>query len=170
MWITLVLGIAGVSFFCGWSYLFSQIMLHAVRTPFQEDRQRDYPHDHVIDDLRGGRILSLTFPKDEEPREIITVFDGTQVWRSSSQGEGEEIPLTDGEWQTLTTAIDQWCNALPQFRDLAPDEPRYSVNIRCSWRSNDTRFFRVPVDELPVELTMLIEKEPVPPPERHHRR
>jgi hypothetical protein len=156
-WIALVLAL---SMLCGWGYLLSQIMFHAVSVPSLEERRDRIPRDHVIDDLRGGSILMLTFPKDEEPREIITVFDGTQVWRASLQSEGAEVPLTDEEWQTLNIAIDRWCETLPQFRDLAPDEPRYSVNIRCSWLSTDTRFFRVPVDHLPPELQMLIEHDP----------
>jgi hypothetical protein len=144
-------------------------MLHAASVPSLEERRDRIPRDHVIDDLRGGSILMLTFPKDEEPREIITVFDGTQVWRASLQSEGAEVPLTDEEWQTLNIAIDRWCETLPQFRDLAPDEPRYSVNIRCSWMSTDTRFFRVPVDHLPPELQMLIEHDPAPPQEENDR-
>ncbi len=59
IWVALVLGIGGISFFCGWSYLLSQIMLHAVSYPSMEERRDRIPHDHVIDDLRGGQPAGL---------------------------------------------------------------------------------------------------------------
>jgi hypothetical protein len=126
-----------------------------------EERRADVPQDVISSDMRGGETLAIIFPKNAEPREGISVNERKYVWRGALYETGTSMPLTDAEWQTLTTAIDQWCAALPQFRELAPDEPRYSVNIRCSWMSTNTRFFRVPVDQVPPELMMLIEKEPV---------
>ncbi len=119
--------------------------------------------DVITEDIRGGRIVELYTPHDRSPREFLMVTDDGMASRGIPYTNRRETRLPPEDWEAVNALREAWCQSPPQFRDLQPSTPRYSVNLRCSWASIDTQFVRVPVDQLPPALARLLAT--VPPPE-----
>jgi hypothetical protein len=119
--------------------------------------------DVVIGDMRGGRIVQFYTPHDRSPRESLVIRDDGMASRGIPFTYHRETRLPPADWEAVNALREAWCQSPPQFQDLQPGTPRYSVNLRCSWASIDTQFVRVPVDQLPPALARLLAT--VPPPE-----
>lgn len=120
--------------------------------------------DVITEDIRGGRIVELYTPHDRSPREYLMVTDDGMAARGIPYTYYDhETRLPPADWEAVNALREAWCQSPPQFQDLQPGTPRYSVNLRCSWASIDTQFVRVPVDQLPPALARLLAT--VPPPE-----
>lgn len=112
--------------------------------------------------LRGGGIGLLRLPSTVVPRQKVEIYDDGSATRGlnpSQPNKSTLIQLTTSEQQELVQLRVQWCQHVPQFRSLAPNEPFYDVGFRCS-ASYDVTQSKVPVDMLPPFFTKLLARLP----------
>jgi hypothetical protein len=64
------------------------------------------------------------------------------------------LQLTPQQWQDFETLRQVWCFSPPFFLGTSGSEPGYDVALRCDLT---VRRVRVPADELPPELALLLE-------------
>ncbi len=117
----------------------------------------------------GYRLLALRFPKlvDSTEQEQITVYEDASVLdqpRLVARGPVDErqatiydysrIQLSSSQWQAIDQVRNRWCQAPPHVRALASPNVSYEVGIACGvWNQKS---FRIPWEELPIELKQLI--------------
>lgn len=138
-------------FLAGWVVF---IILHS-QTPY-------LPQPGGVIDLRGKRIALLRLPTipvqelgvDEDGRAVLLAYP---MYSSSIS----RINLTAGEQRELAVLLADWCQQLPTFRSLRPDESFYDLGIRCgSWPSTKVKQTRVPIEALPLIFAQLLKRLP----------
>lgn len=123
----------------------------------------------------GYRIFAMKFPPSPSGRQdLIIVMDNEELLDSareatrapigweptrSNMSEFTSVKLTEEQWHTLDGLREAWCDTNPSFSKVQEGEPFYDVGISCCGGMCDKRI-KIPPDELPAELVMLLEAVP----------
>jgi hypothetical protein len=100
-------------------------------------------------------------PQSGAQDDILLYADSAAVVRvpaGQSPAPGAAVlQLTPEQWQDFETLRQVWCFSPPFFLGTAEGKPGYDVALRCDLT---VRRVRVPADELPPELVLLLEMVP----------
>jgi hypothetical protein len=125
----------------------------------------------------GGRIFAMKFPSSPSGRqEVIIVHDNREgqdpprgAYRFQNPAEWQrtamympevvEVQLTVEQWNAIYRLSERWCYDNPSFSEVQEGEPFYDVGTDCKRVVSKNRF-KIPPDELPPELVMLLEAVP----------
>lgn len=130
---------------------------------------------HAIDLIASnrGRMLAVRLPPDADGhQEQVLVYPEGEIRREdmyiqtrySRMGCGAKGQLPSDEREAVNALRVAWCATPPDFPQPAEDEPFYDLGLACG--ANPTGFFvsrrriQIPLDRLPPELQMLIDKLP----------
>jgi hypothetical protein len=112
--------------------------------------------------LRGGRILEIRWSVLDGAIQQIGVYQD----KRAAYSEQIDVPdrpfttwqLSEAEWNAIEAIRAQWCRNTPTFRSLRADEAVYAIDLSCG--PGFAKHVEVPGDQLPPELTVLIERVP----------
>jgi hypothetical protein len=122
------------------------------------------PRSSILDPsqivLRGDRALVLRYAVSSRSLEEIDVDEHGQathvVLVATQVSQRQDKQLSMAQWRSIEALRRQWCNTPIAFRPLNPNEPFYTVAVRCpsTFRALS---LKIPADSLPSALVDLVE-------------
>lgn len=168
--IVITLAIIGMIFYIIHTILIAGPMTH----PFKQTTTTLIPVDSLA--ATGGSMLVIRLPPHPSyPQEQIDVHkpssDMLALRQIADMEERQQhtssyvaIHLNSAQWQQVNIIRHTWCQTTPVFHN-PPNEVFYDVGLYCLSSNSHigfTKRVQIPVDELPSELTQLIETVPSP--------
>jgi len=115
----------------------------------------------VQDELRGGRLLILRLPQSVEPPQEIEIYGSGVAARVhvlfDPNNVAQQVQLSATEWGAIDEIRTRWCQAMPTFRSIQPNEVYYDLGVQCQF---DSRRLKIPLDQLPAALDTLLQRVP----------
>jgi hypothetical protein len=117
--------------------------------------------------LRGSGVALLRLPSTVTPPQKVQIFDDGSVIRGLNPlqpGKSTTIFLNVSEREELDQLRTQWCQQIPAFPSVKPNEPFYDLGFKCDALYH-VKQAKVPVDMLPAVFTKLLARlPPIPDP------
>jgi hypothetical protein len=112
--------------------------------------------------VRGRVVARLRLPRTVVPWQIVQVNDDGSVTRGLNPVQPDKstrILLTAAEQHELEVFRLRWCQQIPDFRLLEPNEPFYDLGFVCG-SPYELKQARVPVEMLPPIFIGILKRLP----------